>query len=167
MVSLCISDCPGTHSVDQASLELRNLPASASPVLGLKACAPLPGVQHFFSRVPSWHGPIKRRRWKGRVQQRRKETRILDSPTQSEQCWSASGRDPPVSEWLQSSVSRLCCRGHGHGRLGQAASPPWRPGHSPWVPPSSYPRLLLLSWWSPQWQLLWLLAQTSKIKKKD
>ena len=31
--------CPGTQPVDQADLELRNLPASASPVLGLKACA--------------------------------------------------------------------------------------------------------------------------------
>jgi hypothetical protein len=31
--------CPGTHSVDQAGLELRNPPASASQVLGLKACA--------------------------------------------------------------------------------------------------------------------------------
>jgi hypothetical protein len=30
--------CPGTHSVDQAGLELRNPPASASRVLGLKAC---------------------------------------------------------------------------------------------------------------------------------
>jgi hypothetical protein len=30
--------CPGTHSVDQAGLELRNPPASASQVLGLKAC---------------------------------------------------------------------------------------------------------------------------------
>ncbi|GAB1288607.1 Coiled-coil domain-containing protein 171 [Apodemus speciosus] len=29
--------CPGTHSVDQAGLELRNLPASASQVLGLKS----------------------------------------------------------------------------------------------------------------------------------
>jgi hypothetical protein len=38
-VSLCSPDCPGTHSVDQAGLKLRNLPASASPVLGLKACA--------------------------------------------------------------------------------------------------------------------------------
>jgi hypothetical protein len=37
---LCISPgFPGTHSVDQAGLELRNLPASASRVLGLKACA--------------------------------------------------------------------------------------------------------------------------------
>jgi hypothetical protein len=31
--------CPGTHFVDQAGLELRNLPASAFQVLGLKVCA--------------------------------------------------------------------------------------------------------------------------------
>jgi hypothetical protein len=39
-VSLCSPGCPGTHSVDQAGLELGNPPASASQVLGLKACAP-------------------------------------------------------------------------------------------------------------------------------
>jgi hypothetical protein len=38
-VSLCSPGCPGTHFVDQAGLKLRNLPASASQVLGLKACA--------------------------------------------------------------------------------------------------------------------------------
>jgi hypothetical protein len=38
-----MSVCPGTHSVDQAGLELRNLPASASQVLGLEACANMPG----------------------------------------------------------------------------------------------------------------------------
>jgi hypothetical protein len=38
-VSLYSPGCPGTHSVNQAGLELRNLPASASQVLGLKACA--------------------------------------------------------------------------------------------------------------------------------
>jgi hypothetical protein len=32
-------DCPETHSVDQAGLELRNPPASAFQVLGLKVCA--------------------------------------------------------------------------------------------------------------------------------
>jgi hypothetical protein len=42
-VSLYSPGCPGTHSVDQAGLELRNLPASASPALGLKACATTPG----------------------------------------------------------------------------------------------------------------------------
>ena len=30
--------CPGTHSVDQAGFKLRNRPASATRVLGLKAC---------------------------------------------------------------------------------------------------------------------------------
>jgi hypothetical protein len=38
-VSLYSPGCPGTYSVDQAGLELRNSPASASQVLGLKACA--------------------------------------------------------------------------------------------------------------------------------
>jgi hypothetical protein len=41
-VSLCIPGCPGTHSVDQAGLELRNPPASASQVLGLKTCTSKP-----------------------------------------------------------------------------------------------------------------------------
>ena len=42
-VSLCCPGCPGPHSVDQADLKLRNLPASASRVLGLKVCATTPG----------------------------------------------------------------------------------------------------------------------------
>jgi hypothetical protein len=46
-VSLCSRCCPSTHFVDQADLELRNPPASASLVLGLKACATTPGrFQH-------------------------------------------------------------------------------------------------------------------------
>jgi hypothetical protein len=45
-VSLCSSGCPGTQSVDQVGLKLRNPPASASQVLGLKACATTP--QQFF-----------------------------------------------------------------------------------------------------------------------
>jgi hypothetical protein len=48
--SLCSPGCPGTQSVDEADTELRNLPASASCVLGLKACATwLPLV--FWDRV--------------------------------------------------------------------------------------------------------------------
>jgi hypothetical protein len=36
---LCVTlASPGTRSVDQAGLELRDLPASASQVLGLKLC---------------------------------------------------------------------------------------------------------------------------------
>jgi hypothetical protein len=42
-VSLYSPGRPGTHFVDQADLELRNLPASASQGLGLKACATTPG----------------------------------------------------------------------------------------------------------------------------
>jgi hypothetical protein len=39
-VSLYSPDCPGTCSVDRAGLELRkNLPTSASQLLGLKTCA--------------------------------------------------------------------------------------------------------------------------------
>jgi hypothetical protein len=38
-VSLYCSSYPKSHSVDEAGLELRDLPASASQVLGLKACA--------------------------------------------------------------------------------------------------------------------------------
>ena len=41
-VSLCGPSCSGTHSVVQAGLKLRNPPASASRVLGLKACATTP-----------------------------------------------------------------------------------------------------------------------------
>jgi hypothetical protein len=39
--------CPGTHFVDQAGLELRNLPASAFQVLGLKACTTTPTASAF------------------------------------------------------------------------------------------------------------------------
>jgi hypothetical protein len=49
-VFLFNTGCPGTHSVDQAGLELRNLPASdcASRVLGLKACATTPGCLSYI-----------------------------------------------------------------------------------------------------------------------
>jgi hypothetical protein len=49
-VSLCSPGCLGTHSVDQAGLELRNLPASAFQVLGLKACTTTAQllIQFFF-----------------------------------------------------------------------------------------------------------------------
>jgi hypothetical protein len=47
-VSLYSPGCPGTHFVDQAGLELRNPPASASQVLGLKACATKPGSAGVF-----------------------------------------------------------------------------------------------------------------------
>ena len=47
-VSLCSPGCPGTHSVDQAGLELRNLPASASQVLGLMVCTTTGRLVYFY-----------------------------------------------------------------------------------------------------------------------
>ena len=45
---LCSLGCPVTHSVDQAGLELRYLPASAFQVLQLKACATTSGSHQVF-----------------------------------------------------------------------------------------------------------------------
>jgi hypothetical protein len=47
-VSLYSPGCPGTHFVDQAGLELRDPPASASRVLGLKACATTPPLKIYL-----------------------------------------------------------------------------------------------------------------------
>ena len=47
-VSLYSPGCPGTHCVDKAGLVLRNPPASASQVLGLKACATRPSFPLYF-----------------------------------------------------------------------------------------------------------------------
>jgi hypothetical protein len=47
-VSLYSPGCPGAHFVDQAGLELRNPLASASRVLGLKACTTTPGRLHLL-----------------------------------------------------------------------------------------------------------------------
>ena len=41
-VSPCSPGCPGTCSADQAGLKLRDCPASASPVQGLKTCIAMP-----------------------------------------------------------------------------------------------------------------------------
>jgi hypothetical protein len=50
-VSLYSPGCLGTHFVDLASLELRNSPASATQVLGLKACTTTPGRNLVFNGV--------------------------------------------------------------------------------------------------------------------
>jgi hypothetical protein len=50
-VSLCNPGCPGTHFVDQAGLELRNPPASAGTVLGIKAMS----SGHLLLLSPSPH----------------------------------------------------------------------------------------------------------------
>jgi hypothetical protein len=55
-VSLCSPGYPGTHSVDQAGLELRNPPASASQVLGLKTCTT---TARLTSELQSTAKPVK------------------------------------------------------------------------------------------------------------
>ena len=45
-VSLCNSGCPGTHFVDQAGLELRDPPISASQA-GLKVCTTTAWLEAF------------------------------------------------------------------------------------------------------------------------
>jgi hypothetical protein len=52
-ISLCSPGCPRTHSVDQAGLELRDLPASASRVLRLKVCATIAWL-YFFLALHLW-----------------------------------------------------------------------------------------------------------------
>jgi hypothetical protein len=47
-VSLCSPGCPGTQSVDQSGLKLRNPPASASRVLELKPCTATAWLQGSF-----------------------------------------------------------------------------------------------------------------------
>jgi hypothetical protein len=56
---LCSPGCPGTHSVDQDNLKLIEIhpPASASRVLGLKACtitAQLRLFFFFFKKLRYW-----------------------------------------------------------------------------------------------------------------
>jgi hypothetical protein len=69
-VSLNRSGCPGTHFVDQAGFELRNPPASASRVLGLKACITTAWLLFVFSRqgffflCTSGHVGILKAGWK-------------------------------------------------------------------------------------------------------
>jgi hypothetical protein len=50
-VSLYSLGCHGSHFVDQAGLKLRNPPASASWVLGLKAYTLTPGFKWSFTSV--------------------------------------------------------------------------------------------------------------------
>jgi hypothetical protein len=51
-VSLYSPGCPGTHSVAQAGFKLKNPPASAAQVLGLKVCATTARLVWFSF----WHG---------------------------------------------------------------------------------------------------------------
>ena len=50
-ISLYSLSCPGTHSVDQAGLKLRNPLVSASQVLRLKACATTARLFFYFLKI--------------------------------------------------------------------------------------------------------------------
>jgi hypothetical protein len=47
----CSPGFPGTHCTDKAGLEPRDQPASASQVLGLKACTTTARLKKFFLNV--------------------------------------------------------------------------------------------------------------------
>jgi hypothetical protein len=51
----CSPGCPGTHSVDQAGLKFRNLPASASQVLGIKGVCHHCPASGCFKMHWIWH----------------------------------------------------------------------------------------------------------------
>jgi hypothetical protein len=53
-VSLYSSGCPGAHFVDQVGLELRNPPASASRVLGLKVSPRPAGNSYKGKHLFNW-----------------------------------------------------------------------------------------------------------------
>ena len=56
-VSLCSSGCPRTHSVDQTSPKLSDLPVSASRVLRLKGCTTTSWLRYTFkpaSKLKIW-----------------------------------------------------------------------------------------------------------------
>jgi hypothetical protein len=69
-ISLCSPGCPGTHSVDQAGLELRNPPASASQVLGLKACATTTWRDRYYF-MSSRHPGLFQRYYNDQIQMNR------------------------------------------------------------------------------------------------
>jgi hypothetical protein len=58
-VSLHSPGWPGTHFVDQAGLELRNPPASASRVLGLKACTTTAARLSYSGFIQDWSSPLE------------------------------------------------------------------------------------------------------------
>lgn len=54
-VSPCSLGCPGTHSVDQTGIELRDSLASVSRVPGLKVCATTSQLQRYDFEVRLLH----------------------------------------------------------------------------------------------------------------
>ncbi|GAB1296547.1 Arf-GAP with dual PH domain-containing protein 2 [Apodemus speciosus] len=97
-VSLYSPDCPGTHFVDQAGLELRNPPASASPSAGITADAFEQGQVFLGSNEQGYEvwedlpKGIRGNRWKAGLTVITPERKfIFTCPTEKEQ-----------REWLES-----------------------------------------------------------------
>jgi hypothetical protein len=72
-VSLYSPGCPGTHFVDQAGLELRNLPAFAFQVLGLQAYATIARLVVMFYRKKERKKERDRERERERERERQRE----------------------------------------------------------------------------------------------
>jgi hypothetical protein len=66
-VSLYSPGYPGAHFVDQAGLELRNPPASASWVLGLKVCTTTPGRLDPLKTISNGEMPYRPIWWRPRL----------------------------------------------------------------------------------------------------
>ena len=63
-ISLCSPGCPGTHSLDQAGLELRNLPASVSQSAGITGmCHHCPAPNDFNPRIQEVEAYNSRPAW--------------------------------------------------------------------------------------------------------
>jgi hypothetical protein len=83
-VSLYSPGCPGAHFVDQAGLEHRNPPASASWVLGLKTRTIIAWLRNYFQR-------------RGNTEEEKQSKEILS--------WQRNWRTP--TSWIQILLWRL------------------------------------------------------------
>jgi hypothetical protein len=109
-VSLYSPGCPGTHFVDQAGLELRNPPASASQVLGLKACVTtagsmwtinMPNIQYISPWTQrSFKGLLANGDMWGRSSYDSLEMISLWSQYKSQWLWRFSERKVQMSTWI-------------------------------------------------------------------
>ncbi|GAB1299644.1 Coiled-coil domain-containing protein 134 [Apodemus speciosus] len=75
-VSLCSPDYPGTRSVDQVDLELRNSPCLCLPNAGLKACATTAQLKiRFISSTDPFQKALREEEKRRKKEEKRKEIR--------------------------------------------------------------------------------------------
>lgn len=67
-VSLCHPGCPGTHSLDQTGLRLRDSSASASWELGLKVCTTPAHCDSALNTIVWWAGDCRELSQPGKLQ---------------------------------------------------------------------------------------------------